>query len=148
MVAAGIILIIQFIKFCFVGVLNTLLTLVAIDIFWDKLHFPYDLANVFGFILGFVNSFIMNKLWTFRSRNKVLRESLLFLAAFALSYGLQFIVLKLAITRIIGVFVVPFPGDLTLTMKYAQIIALIPYTASNFLLNKYISFRNREGSHE
>lgn len=131
----------QFIKFCSVGVLNTLITLLAIDIFGDKLGLPYDIANLIGYVLGFINSFILNKLWTFKSRKNPFREGLFFIAAFVISYGIQFGILKLTLMIIPGTLYLPITDTFKFTLKYAQIIALAFYTASNFLLNKYISFR-------
>ena len=139
--AAGII---QFIKFCFVGVLNTLITLVSIDIFSDKLGMPYELANFLGFVLGFINSFVLNKIWTFKSRENILRESLSFIGAFGISYGIQFLVLKLALIILSGTFYLEITDSFTFTLKYAQIIALGFYTVTNFLLNKFVSFRKRD----
>lgn len=136
--------IIQFIKFCSVGVLNTLITLTAIDIFGDKLGLPYGIANLIGFVLGFINSFILNKLWTFKSRDNPLREGLLFIAVFGISWLIQYGVLKLTQLILGGTLFLRITDSYTFTLKYAQIIAFAFYTVSNFLLNKYISFRKSE----
>lgn len=57
----------QFVKFNAVGVLNT-----AIDFFvfmlLTRFSVPYQLAHVLSYTCGLVNSFILNKLWTFQRR--------------------------------------------------------------------------------
>ena len=133
----------QFIKFCLVGVLNTLITLAVIDVFGDKLGLPYGIANLIGFVIGFVNSFIMNKFWTFRSRNNPVREGLYFFLAFLISYSIQFGVLALTLPLFPGTLRLALSSTYAFTLKQAQIPASVLYTVSNFLLNKYISFHDR-----
>jgi len=65
----------EFIKYCLIGVLNTVLDwaiylgLTRIFIFWAE-HFIY--AKTISYIVGIINSYALNRLWTFRSKDKKL----------------------------------------------------------------------------
>lgn len=120
-------------KFCIVGILNTGLTLAIIFLMWKKLGAPEYLSNWIGYITGFINSFLLNKKWTFKSRNNFKSELLRFSIVFALCYTIQLSTLYFLET-------VP-----KIASEYAQLIAMICYTGFNFLLNKIITFKKTIG---
>ncbi len=53
----------QFGRYAVVGVINTLLTLIVILVFKGILHFNPWISNAAGYVAGFINSFVMNKMW-------------------------------------------------------------------------------------
>ena len=119
----------QFIKFGLVGILNTLITLTIIFLFMKVLKASYILSNVVGYILGFINSFILNKIWTFKSKGHVGKESFYFIVIFLVCYSIQ-----------LG-FLIILKEKLLIKAEYAQIIAMGLYTIMNFTGNKYITFK-------
>lgn len=119
----------QMIKFGIVGVINTFITLSIIFILMKGFNTPYIYSNIIGYFFGLLNSFILNKNWTFKSNGKVSREAILFLILFGVSYLLQLGVL---------VFIVEV---LTIREDLSQIFAIGVYTLTNFLGNKLITFR-------
>jgi len=56
----------QFIKFGMVGVINTLVDYIASFIFLNLIFHDQYIAQVFGFSAGIINSYILNKKWTFK----------------------------------------------------------------------------------
>ncbi|UJS15925.1 MAG: GtrA family protein [Candidatus Jettenia sp.] len=127
-----IVLIRQFLKFSFVGVLNTIITLSTIFIFMKLFNTRYLTANIIGYILGFANSFILNKKWTFHSNKSCKREIISFIVIFLICYELQLgllILLKEVLLTPIGI---------------AQVLAMVFYTGLNFLGNKFVTFRAEE----
>ena len=72
----------QFVKYCIVGVLNTLVTLGVIYICKSFLGWNLYLSNVLGYVAGVVNSFLCNKSWVFKSDGSYMREAVRFLAGF------------------------------------------------------------------
>jgi len=112
-----------------VGIINTALTLGIIYALVEFLGVWYVAGNALGYAAGFINSFVMNKLWTFKSRGPVARESFLFAAVFAACYAVQLGTL-LALRKL-------FAMDTFLS----QVISMAPYTALNFLGNRNITFR-------
>ncbi len=123
----------QMIKFCAVGLINTAITLLTIYFLYQFCHINYIAANMIGFLLGFINSFFMNKHWTFNSDGTVLTESLFFIIVFIISYLIQ---LKCYLL---------FNETFKMTAPISQLIAMVVYTAVNFLGNKIITFRHGRG---
>jgi putative flippase GtrA len=59
---------VRFMRFGLVGVVNTAITFAVFNIVTVALHQPPILGHVLGWLAGFVNSFVMNRSWTFRDR--------------------------------------------------------------------------------
>ena len=60
----------QFIKFAVVGVANTLINLCVLYILTDFFKVYYIISAVFAFVVAVTNSFILNKIWTFKENIK------------------------------------------------------------------------------
>ena len=118
----------QFVKFCIVGILNTALTLGVIFVLMRGFAVNYVLANMIGYVLGLVNSFLWNKTWTFRSTGSLGRESVAFLAVFGVSYAIQ-----------LGALVL-LKETCNLHVEVAQVVSMVIFSAVNFLGNKFFSF--------
>ena len=119
----------QLAKFGIVGVTNTIVTLGTIYLLYTFTPFHYYITNGIGYILGFLNSFILNKLWTFKARGVLYRELFLFIIVFLVSYGVQ-----LCVLHVLKVF-------LELNLVVAQILAMVFYTFTNYIGNRLFTFR-------
>mgnify|MGYP001590398115 FL=1 len=60
--------IVQFFKFIVIGVLNTIISLSVLYIFTEFFHIHYLISAVFAFLFAVTNSFIFNKIWTFKEK--------------------------------------------------------------------------------
>ena len=82
----------QFARFCSVGVLNTLVTL---GVFWGlgRVGAWYPAASTVAFLAGAVNSYALNRRWTFRRRGSLAR----FVAVQALGMALGVGILAVAV---------------------------------------------------
>ena len=117
----------QAIKYGLVGAFNTLTNLIAFEILiWAGSNIA--LANLTGFIIGIIGSFIMNRKWTFRSKGPVKKEGTLFMAIFGICYLIQLGVLLLV------------SNQLNLHHTLAQIIAIGTFSICNFSFNKIFTF--------
>ncbi len=76
----------QFLKYSIVGIFNTIISFSVIFFLFNVLSVNYVLANTIGYICGLINSFIWNKKWTFRSNKAYLKEIILYLLVFIVSY--------------------------------------------------------------
>jgi putative flippase GtrA len=90
-------------------------------------------SNIAGYAAGFLNSFIWNKQWTFRSPDAWLGSALRFGFVFGFCYLLQ-----------LGLLVY-LDSHLSTDPYYNQVIAMIFYTVVNFLMNKYFTFKEQKG---
>lgn len=57
------------IRFAIVGVGNTLVDFLCFSIFQSIFGVSYLFSQVFGYCCGIMNSFLLNKSWTFQERN-------------------------------------------------------------------------------
>lgn len=134
----------KFIKYCMVGVLNTLITLGVIFIAKSLIGLNPYVSNILGYGAGLANSFLWNRRWVFRSTGRMRREALVFLGGFAVCYTLQFM-LVWALTQ--STF-----GELQLSISVftitgygiATLLGNVLYTVANFLYNRLITFKGHK----
>ncbi len=136
----------QVVKYGLVGILNTLLTAAII---WILLYILSDgsskerpsafimfIVNAIGYLVGMINSFILNRNWTFESKSSWKGSLLRFMITFGICYCLQ-----------LGV-VLWLNSVIVFTSAYiCQLIGIVIYSVCNFLLNKYYTF-NKSRIHE
>jgi len=121
---------VQFLKFCVVGVSNTL---VSLGVYYLILYFSpaqYVLGNALGWAVGVLNSYFLNRLFVFRDSavpviRGLLRSYLLYGVSLLLSTGLLLLQVEI----------------LGIPRQVAPIINLAFTTPLNFLLNKFWAFR-------
>jgi putative flippase GtrA len=120
---------VQFIKFAVVGVLNSAIQYLVFLFLYSLTGTQYLLASIIGYVAGMINSYILNRRWTFGSRNqKLLTELSRFVAVNLISLGVNLGLLFLLVST--GVMV----------PQWAQIFAIIGSTLVNFVLNKVWTF--------
>lgn len=120
----------QLIKYGLVGVINTLITAIILFTLMNGFGISYTTSNAAGYLAGFVNSFILNKLWTFKENQaSTLKQFFRFSAVFIVCYFLQ---------RCLLVFLVE---ELVINKNISQLIAMVLYTLVSFVLNKFFAFR-------
>ncbi|OIP82278.1 MAG: hypothetical protein AUK44_08150 [Porphyromonadaceae bacterium CG2_30_38_12] len=120
---------IQLVKYITVGILNTLLTLTIIWLLTIIFSFSPYFANIIGYVIGLINSFLWNKTWTFNNRNKITPTLIRFLIAFLLAFSVEFVNLHLMLNY---TEFEPFT---------CQLISNVIYTFMNFILSKYFTFK-------
>lgn len=79
-----------FVRFCFVGGINTLIDIAIFSLLFYVLSVPLLIANSLGFAAAVVNSYLLNKFWTYQdhtahSGKKILGFVLIALVGLAIS---------------------------------------------------------------
>ena len=123
----------QFVKFGFVGILNTALTYVVFFVL-VKLNVHYQIANAVGFVVGVLNSYYWNNRFVFKTQEGKKRNHFKALLKTFAAYGITGLVLQ---SILLWLFVEHFCIDSLL----AQLMSLSITVPLNFLLNKYWSFK-------
>lgn len=145
---------VQIIKYGLVGVLNTLLTAfviwVILFLFSNKNSHTtpsillMTIANMAGYIVGVINSFILNRKWTFKSSASWKKSFVRFLTAFGICYLIQLgVVLWLSSLDMSLKWQINLKHyNFIITWAYVcQLVGIAIYFIFNFLLNKYYAFR-------
>ena len=120
---------IQEIRFLFVGGLNTIVGygIYAILIF---LNIHYLLSNTISTILGVLHSYLWNRFFTFKSKEKAGKELLKFVLVYIISYLIGMVSLYC------------FTGLLKLSPYIAGLINLFFTTLISWFGHKYFSFNS------
>lgn len=133
--------IIQFIKYCMVGVLNTLVTFGVIYLCKSFLGLNLYVSNALGYICGVINSFLCNKSWVFRSSGSYRREAIKFLVGFGVCYALQFGVVLMLTESDFGQYDFRFGRIIISGYGIATVLGNVVYTLANFVYNRTITFK-------
>lgn len=138
----------QAFKFGVVGIGNTLLSLFVIWVFTKWLGCSEVMANLIGYTVGLINSFLWNKQWTFKSTIDWKSSAMRFLVVFAVCYLLQLMLLLVLNHYYIDRppfygFLKPIFVSFSLSIPfYHQMLAMAFYTIINFLINKMYTFKS------
>ena len=122
-------LLVQFIKFGVVGISNTLLTFAVYTLLLKAFGVWYLAASAIGFAAGTVNSFLLNRRWTFRGHVgdalTPVRWTVVQCSGLGLNEGLLYL----------------FVHDARLDKLSAQAFATAVVTVTTFFANRAWTFR-------
>ncbi len=118
----------EMVKFGFVGVLNTIAGLGGFFILLNVFHIQYVVSNTIGYSLGFINSFLWNKFWTFKSGGFSRMEVVLFFIVFIICFSIE------------SGMLIYLKESVKLDIFWSQIIAMVVYTLLGFIGNKALTF--------
>ncbi len=134
--------IVQLLKYAVVGVLNTVVTFIAIYVCKALLGLNPYASNAIGYALGIINSFLWNRSWVFASGGRIAREAVLFFIGVGLCYCLQLLCLYLLETHTSLGNSQWQPLGITVSgYAVATLLASVVYTGANFIYNKLVAFR-------
>jgi len=119
----------QILKFCGVGILNTI---IGYGVFFILVNYLYYLiALLIAHIIGVTNSFIWNKLWVFKTEKVSLYEFL----KFNVIYAIVFFVNSVALFTCVDI--------IHVDPKIGQLLLLPLITIVSFFGQKLWTFKNR-----
>lgn len=122
----------RFVRFCITGGLNTLVDFIVFFLLTGSLNWPVIPSQVISYSAGILNSYCINRRWTFQTRNRFFgREMLWFI-------GVNLCVLGVSVLSM-WVF--------TTQMGFGTILSKLCTTALTmvlgFVLNRLLVFRSR-----
>lgn len=131
----------QFLKYCIVGALNTVVCLGVIFVCKSLLGVNPYLSNILGYGAGLINSFLWNKQWVFKTRGGYSREAVRFLVGFAVCYLLQLALVFVLNSSPFGRFEVDIFGFVLSGYGIATLLGNVVYTLANYVYNRLVTFR-------
>lgn len=123
----------QPIRFLFVGGLNTLVGY-GVYALLVYLGVNYLIANTISTIIGVAHSYLWNRFFTFKSKNKALKEITKFVSVYIVSYLIGMCTLFI------------FKDKLNISAYLAGLINLVITTLISYFGHKYYSFKKDEGN--
>lgn len=116
------------IRFVCVGLSNTALSLAVIWIALKIVHLSDLQANVIGYVIGILWSFVLNRSWTFRHRGRISTGFVRFALVCGTAYAANVLVLTSLASRVgSGVF-------------WTQIAGMVVYAGVSYLGSRYFAF--------
>ena len=129
-------IIIDFIKFSFVGIINTIVSYILINTFHYVLKIDVILSNLFTFLLSVLLSYILNSIFVFKLKDHSIKTILKSIIKAYLSYAFTGIILTSILLEIEC-------NKIGIPLYIASLMNLIITVPLNFLMNRYWTFRNK-----
>ena len=126
----------QFVKFCAVGLSNTILSYVAYSL-CIYLGMHYLLANLVGFIVGVTNAFYWSNKYVFKRGQDETRNPYTTFVKTVLSYAFSGILFNSILLCLLIEF-------LSVSAYIAPLLILLITVPTNYLMNKYWSFKTKK----
>ena len=123
----------QLVKYLSVGVVNTAVIFGLFFLFNDVFRAGAIWSNRVAYAGGLITNFTLNKAWTFKSRKFRPVEIVLFLLAWGISYGVQFLCFRL-LMDIMG-----------WDESWAALLAYPLYGLAFYLQSKFVVFNRNLG---
>jgi putative flippase GtrA len=120
----------SFFRFVLVGISNTAIGMSVIYIAWHTFRLGDVLANVLGYLIGFLWSYGINRLWTFRDNGSVARSFTRFALVCAAAYAANLFVL-LGTRSVIGE-----------ASFLPHVFGAVTYTVLGYLGSRFFVFRH------
>ena len=125
-------------RFVIVGVMNTIIGVVAMFIAYNVFHLGYWISSACDYIIGSIFSYFANKHFTFKSEKKsgkeVVRFAINIVVCYLLAYGIAQPVMDLLL------------GSMQLTVslfeQLSMILGMCIFIVLNYFGQKYFVFKN------
>jgi len=137
-------------KFVLVGIINTLIDLGILNLLIFITNIAsgpwYSVFKGTSFIVAVINSYFMNKFWTFKSlgQDNKGKEFLQFLTVSAIGFTINVLAASLVVNIISGYF--PIPGiSAKLWANIGALTATCCAMAWNFIGYKFLVFKKKNG---
>lgn len=129
----------EFVKFSVVGIINTAIDFAVFFVCYSILHFDSSFSQIFGYTAGMLNSFLMNKRWTFEDRTKG-RKVLLKAVKFAFTNVVS-LLLSIGVIKLSKLY-------MSNSILIAKILATLCAQGVNYVLYKFWVFTKVEADNE
>lgn len=128
----------DFLRFLLVGLLNTIVGLSSIFLLFNLIHLNYWWATFLGNCIGATCSYLLNRTFTFRSKNKLYSSEILkFIAITVVCYFLSYSLALYFANLIFGLFI----GNRVWINNLSVLLGAGLYTITNYIGHKFLTFR-------
>lgn len=123
---------VQLVKFVLIGILNTVIHYMVFILCYRLLQINLLAATITGYCFGMVNSFWMNRSWTFQVAGH-----------FSFSEFLRFVIVNLVALAVNSIVLLLLVGYCNLVAEISQIISITFSLLVNFIGNKCWTFNDK-----
>lgn len=131
---------ITFWKFILVGVANTLFGTGIMFLFYNVFHFSYWISSASNYIFGSILSYILNRVFTFRSNGHTKETLPRFVINITLCYLVAYGVAKPLALRVLS------GAALNIQENVAMLIGMCLFVGLNYIGQRFFVFRKKKES--
>ncbi|HDP96377.1 MAG TPA: glycosyltransferase family 2 protein [Euryarchaeota archaeon] len=129
----------KYLKFAFIGGIGTLINLAIFWVLLEIFDVNYLLAAVVSFCVAATNNFLMNRVWTFRSKGRIQVQYFQFMLVSVAGLMLNLIVLKFLVEEFFPW--LGFSGDRASILEtFSNFLAILLVSIFNFFVNSFWTF--------
>ena len=128
----------QLVKFVLVGGFSALVDFGSTALFTFAFHMTDGWAKALGFVLGTLTAYFINRRWTFNA-DPSLKRFVITMLTYLVTFAVQWSLYRISIPWLEG-----FDLDAFWVRLISFVIAQGTATVLNFLIQKYMIFRNPE----
>jgi putative flippase GtrA len=127
------------VSFIVVGVINTLVGLTLMLLFYNKLHTGYWLSSAIAYVLASFVSYLLNRKYTFRYTGSTVTSILKFALNIAVCYVIAYTAAKPLVIYALS----SFDMEIRIVEQIAMVFGMCVFTGLNFLGQKFFAFRKK-----
>lgn len=128
-----------FLKFCMVGVLNTMFGTVVMFIGYNILHLNYWISSSANYILGSVLSFFLNKYFTFQNKSKKKKVVIKFVVNIVVCYFFAYGIAKPLVSIVLRGY------SETVQENGAMLVGMVLFVILNYFGQRFYAFKKDNG---
>ena len=130
----------QFLKFCGVGVINTLVGSGVMYALYNLAHCGYWFSSAMNYVVGSVVSYFLNKYFTFQNRERSAAQVLRFILTVAVCALVAYGLAKPAVRWVLAGY-----GE-QVQENVAMLAGMVLYTGLNYFGQRFFAFRQKNQS--
>lgn len=123
------------IRFCVVGVINTLIGAGIMFLLYNCAGCSYWVSTIANYILGGIVSYFLNKVYTFKDKKRSWLQFICFILNVAICYVVSFCIAKIVTLLILGSY------SIILQDNIAMCIGVCLYIFSNYFVQRFFIFK-------
>lgn len=128
----------RFLKFCLVGVVNTLIGSGVMFGLYNLAGCSYWFSSAMNYVAGGVVSFFLNKSFTFKVKSGGIKQVLRFVLSVAVCYLIAYSAAKPLMYSLLS------EASVTVRDNVAMLTGMVIYTGLNYLGQRFFAFRQPE----
>lgn len=128
----------QLLSFGIIGVINTMLGVVLIELFYNIFHWNYWVSSITSYVIGSIYSFFANKRFTFQVKGDMKRTGMKFAINMVICYSIAYGIAKPLVRVVLG------DMKQSIVENIALLVGMGLFIVLNFFGQKFFVFKDSD----
>jgi len=129
-------------KFIAVGIVNTFVGMGTMFLLYNVFHASYWVSNISNVVIGSIVSYFLNKYFTFKSKEKSLKEVIVFAVNIAVCHFLAYGLAQPLVSKVLSNL------NEQLTTNIAMLVGAGLFVVLNYLGQRFVVFKYKQEKSE